>query len=619
MPNKKIITSLVIFAVLAINLFFGLPRLANYSSVDEPYWTYDRTTDFWKAIAQHKWKNTNINDKPGITVATISGLGLPWADPTQYKSVRQEPKSLATAQGIIAVNFALRLPIYLTTLIFLILFFFFLKKLFGITVALFSLIFIGLSPIILGISLIINPDSLLWGFLPLSILSYLIYQKSVLEKNNTHKKYLIFSGILLGLALLTKYVANIGYIYILGLIFLGYIYSAKKNLDFFQYLKKTLLDYILLIAISCLTFFLLYPACWHDPQVLLKGTLFSPAFKTTWPLFAGFFGLLVADMFFFKNKISARIMNFFAKYGTPLKMALGVVMFASIAYILANVFSGMKFYDFMGEMASPKGGSNYNLMDFIQLSLTDLYGLIFGLTPLVFIFFIWATFTNAFKKESASYESSIVFTFSLFIFLYYIASTANHVTATIRYQIAMFPFASIIAAIGLRQFLAEKPIKKFARIWAVHFLVIIISFISLYSISPYFFTYASGLLPKQYILNLKDMGDGSFEAAKILNSLPNAGSLVVWSDKGAVCETFVGTCKVSFSKKDTKDIPFDYFVASAGRKSRSLKMESSGYFDTNIEFSKLYSSDDSGTYKIIIGNRPDNFVKIYKTSDLLAQ
>jgi len=38
--NKKYI--LVIFIlVVAINLFFGWSRLARYSAVDEPYWTYE--------------------------------------------------------------------------------------------------------------------------------------------------------------------------------------------------------------------------------------------------------------------------------------------------------------------------------------------------------------------------------------------------------------------------------------------------------------------------------------------------------------------------------------------------------------------------------------------------
>jgi len=105
MKKKKIITGFVIFAVLAINLAFGLSRIAKYSAVDEPYWTYDRISQFWTAIAKHKWKSTNINDKPGVTTAIIAGPGLWSIDPMPYKSLRQEPKNQETVRAIEKIDF----------------------------------------------------------------------------------------------------------------------------------------------------------------------------------------------------------------------------------------------------------------------------------------------------------------------------------------------------------------------------------------------------------------------------------------------------------------------------------------------------------------------------------
>jgi hypothetical protein len=209
--------------------------------------------------------------------------------------------------------------------------------------------------------------------------------------------------------------------------------------------------------------------------------------------------------------------------------------------------------------------------------------------------------------------------FSIFILLYYVASTANYITATIRYQIVMFPLAGIIAAIGLHQFINLKGVKKYLKDYQLYAAAIVISVISLFLISPHFFSYASGLLPQKYILNLKDMGDGSFEAAAYLNNLPDAQNLVIWSDKGAVCETFLGKCNVGFNKGDTQGFIFDYFVVSTGRKSRSLKLHSAGYWEQNIDFQKLYSTEDPGLKKFIIGGREDNFVKITKTQDLIKE
>lgn len=611
MHYKRITIFLVIFIVLLTNLFFGFSRLSKYSAVDEPYWTYKRIPKFWTAIQDKKWRSTNINDKPGITVALVSGVGLLSVDPLPYKSIRQEPKSAETAKKIQQINFSFRWPIYLVSFFFLILFFLLLKKLLGTSIALLSLIFIGLSPIILGISLIVNPDSLLWGFLPLSIISYLVYQK---EKN---KYYLILSGIFLGLSILTKYVANILYVYFLGLLFLEYIYNSHHQKNFFEYFKKAFFDYLILVATSMAVFFFLFPASWHTPKMVLEGTIFSKAFKSTWPFFLAFLGLILADLIFVKSRFTYFILKYLAKYKQLLKKITGGFVLLSVAFILINVYSGMKIFNFESMMASPKGGSGFVLSKFVSQVLADLYALIFGLTPLVFLSFIFGVFANSFKKEIRSKKSVTVLYFLIFIIFYYIASSVNHVTATVRYQIVLYPLASIIAAIGFYQFINLPKIKKYFRAYWANALVIIFSIISLLSIAPFYFCYASSFLPQKYVLNLKDMGDGSYEASQYLNSLPNAKQLVIWSDKGAVCESFVGLCKVGFHKNDVKGFNFNYFVVSNGRKNRSLKM--SGPFEQPVSFTKLYSSDSPASFRINIGNRSNDFEKVVKTQDILSK
>jgi uncharacterized membrane protein len=352
--KNKTITIIVFLAVLAINLAFGLPRLSRYSAVDEPYWTYDRTSQFWESIAERKWRSTNVNDKPGITVAILSGLGLTQVDPMQFKSIRDEIKTFDQIESIRKINFFLRLPIYLFSLLMLWSFFILLKKLFDERIALFSIIFIGLSPIILGISLIINPDSLLWIFLPLSILSYLVFQKE------QRRKYLIWSGIFLGLSLLTKYVANILYIYFLVLIFFEYVYSTsvKEKEAVLKYLKKALLEYAIIVGISMATFFILFPAVWVHPQMLLKGTFLSKAFESTWSLFAVLFGLIMADALILKGKAAKWLTDRFDHYKIALLKLTSLIFLLAVAFVLLNTYLGMKFYDFERILASPKAGTD---------------------------------------------------------------------------------------------------------------------------------------------------------------------------------------------------------------------------------------------------------------------
>ncbi|HCJ45824.1 MAG TPA: hypothetical protein DHV33_02810, partial [Candidatus Moranbacteria bacterium] len=308
---KKLGVLFVILFVLGTNLFLGIPRLSTFSSVDEPYWTYGRTSKFWDSIKAHKWKSTSVNDKPGITVAILSGIGLASFDPMPYKSLRGNIKTDEQLSDVHAINYAFRLPIFLFCTLLLPLFYLFLRKLFDETTALIAFIFIGLSPITFGISLIINPDSLLWIFLPLSVLSYLVFQK------NAEKKYLFASGILLGLALLTKYVANILYIFFFFLPFLEYMF-AKEKPTLTPYLKKSFFQYLVIVALSMITFFILYPATWVNPNTLLKGTFLSKAFETTWPIFAGLFSFIVIDIFLFKNKITFTLLHFFGTYKTIL-------------------------------------------------------------------------------------------------------------------------------------------------------------------------------------------------------------------------------------------------------------------------------------------------------------
>ncbi len=606
---KKLLPYSILIAVILINFAFGFPRLSKFSGVDEPYWTYRRVPNFWKAVSEGKWKNTKINDKPGITVALVSGPGLFNTTPKPLKELRQKEKTPEQLAQIQNMNFSLRLPLYIFTLLMLVVYFSLLRKLFNDQIANIAIIFIGLSPLLLGISIIINPDSLLWIFLPLTMLSYLVFQKE------QKRSYLYLSGIFLGLSLLTKYVANILYVYLFMLLFLDYIffYSRENNLS--RYLKKAFLNYLILIFFSALTFFILFPATWVKPELLLKGTFLSRAFESAWPIFAVFIIAVVADMILLKNRILGKILSFLSQHKLILLKSMGIITILIVAFVLLNTYLGMKWYDFESIQASPKASKNatFSLNVFAGNVFADFYALIFGLTPFVFIFFISALVKSTRASEKNIRYHATIFYFSLFILLYYFASTANHVGATVRYQIALYPLASIIAAIGCYQLISSSRLQQWLPRLSVYGILIAISVLSLYLVKPFYFTYSSALLPSRYVVNLKDMGDGSFEAAEYLNNLPNAGKMTIWSDKGAVCESFVGKCVTGFNNKKWKSNTFDYMVASSGRKSRSLKF--SQYVKKIADIEKLYTGDEH-EYKVLLDGREGNFVKVVRGGEI---
>ena len=169
--KQKAATILIFLVVIFSSFYFGFSRFQNFSGVDEPYWTYGRVPNFWTAVQKHKWKNTNICDKPGVPLAIVSGAGLPFIDgnPKSLKTlaIRSEDAP-ADPRNPGCLFQACAFPCFLFTLAMLPVFYWLIKKLLGKRTARFSLLFIGLSPILLGISLIINSDAMLWILTALS-------------------------------------------------------------------------------------------------------------------------------------------------------------------------------------------------------------------------------------------------------------------------------------------------------------------------------------------------------------------------------------------------------------------------------------------------------------------
>ena len=144
----------------------------------------------------------------------ISGIGLNWIDPRDYKSNQIAGEIINKVSNIEEMHYTFRTPILIFNFLMLLLIYALLKRLWNKEIAIISFMLMALSPILLGITRIVNPDALIWPFTTISLLSYFLYLKE--EKN----KYLYMAGIFLGFSILTKYIANIVYIYFLIIVFL---------------------------------------------------------------------------------------------------------------------------------------------------------------------------------------------------------------------------------------------------------------------------------------------------------------------------------------------------------------------------------------------------------------
>jgi hypothetical protein len=611
--RQGLATILILASVLILNFSFGFSRLGKFAAVDEPLWTSDtgRIQKFWNNVADGEFWKTMISDKPGITVAIISGAGLIQANPDLYTDYFLQ-KLPDKAPAVEKFNFTFRFPIFFFNLLMLVVIYIFAQKLLGKTVALISFIFIGLSPLLLGISLIVNPDSLIWTFFLLSLLSHFLYLE------NRANKYLFWSGIFLGFSILTKYVANILYIFYFLLIFLEYLVrkSRYEKEGLAQYLRKALGDYFVLLFLSLFTFYLFLPAAWVDIRRLLEGTILSKAFLPIWPVFAVVIAFILSDIVFWKNKITEKTMRWFSQFSQPLVKIVFALFLLFTLGMLINTYSGMRFYDLESIIASPKTSSTTN--DFLGMMLANFYSLFFGITPLALLAIIGINLNNLFSKKEFTHKYVSSFYLTLFILIYYTASVFSGVSATIRYQIIIFPLAFILAGIGLANFIHFGPVRKYLPRRLAYLIIIFFSAYSLWSVKPFYFSYASDLLPQKYVLNLKDMGDGSFEAAQYLNTLPNAKNLSIWTDKRGVCSFFNGNCG-SEMNSEKENSTFDYFVVSAGRKARTTKMTLSrfnGGHPSILRLDKIYEMTGADFY-LKLGGRANNFVKIISAEKII--
>lgn len=598
------------FVVLLTGIFAfaGASRLGQFVAVDEALWLYGRIPKYWNAIGDLELKRTAISDKPGITVAIASGVAM-----VKYEHPVLFDKTKGIDKGIEEFFFAFRLPIVLVAALFLPLFYFLIERLLGRTRALFSYSFIALSPVTLGMTKIINPDSFLWLFAPLTLLAYLAFLK------RRHPAYLFLAGLLLGLTLLTKYVGNIVVVFIFGLIFLEYIFNDRRigHRAFVDSIKEALVHYSVLIFSALSVFAILYPAVFLKPEKLLEATIESQAFESVAPIFLGVVFFVLADSIVTRARVTEQVLAFFRRFRATFGRIIAGVFLVAMSFTLANVWLGMRWFDFTTLLASPKTIANNT--DLFGVFLTNFHPLLFGVTPIVLLSLFASSlllFRTSFRDTARGRLSLYLI---LFILLYYLGATVSGVASITRYQIILFPVAGIIAGIAAGELflLTKKRLSfPFEKRFLLPALLVLVSAAGVFTLArtPFPLSYASTFLPERYHTDVKDMGPGSYEAAMYLNTLPDAASLTVWTDKSGVCKLFVGRCKSSFDWKLYRNERFDYVVVSAGRESRTTSRVMTAVEDLRsdvLRFDTYYDRTDGAVWELLINGRPSHYVRIF--------
>lgn len=598
------------FLFLGFSLFlaFGLHHLGKFQTADEDLWIGNpltgRVHQYWNAWSRHDWLSTRINDKPGITPAIISGsVGL-LIDRHPEQKILKDTKLADTHNPTVneRTSFFFRLPILIVNGFLILLAFPLIQRLTGSRdIALFSTTFIFLSPIIIGISQIVNPDAVLWSFSFITVLAYLLYLQTL------QYRYLVLATAAFGLALLSKYSA----IFIaLFLCYTSFLYpwfhydSLKENLS--KHFKRSLLGYIVFIFGSLLIFSLGMPAVFMDTSLLYKGTIgFGRHSQSVLPILfiiLAAYTLALLDAFRWNSRYAHAILKKTQSWKLPVVrsfcwLVLGFLVFTVINWRLGNPFH-------LKDLAFDLGkGIKLMKVDLFENIVLQIRPLVFTLTPVMLFLALYALARAG--HASARHRFFALLT-SSFIIFFYAAVLAQVLLVNVRYSILLYPIVLLLAAFGLHDLLQRFQSKKVLRI-GILVLVFGFAMLTLWLSKPFYFNYTSHLFPSSKTIT-GAWGYGGYEAAQELNKLPNAENLVAWADYDGFCPFFKGACMRGNTLKqwhaDPANPPVNYFITSR----RGLMLNKNLW----SSLKKRGLVEEKPYWELNIGGREGNFIRIHK-------
>lgn len=596
--------------VLAVFLGSGIFHITKFVTADEHYWFYERVPQYWEAIRDGKWKKTKINDKPGISVAIVSGTGLLFEKDIESHYQEKDRFEIFDWRRTEELLFRFRLPILIFNLILGIYIFWSLSKLFEDShLALWGLALVYLSPILVGMSQIVNPDALIWATSLSGVISFLVFQKT------KEMKFILFAGLATGLALLSKYTANILFIFYLAALFLDYLFDSslhakEKSLEAARYFRRSFLALGATFLIGAATFAVLMPAAIRNPKHLYLGTLGFESMRPILPFIGAFILLILLDSFLFQSRIVRSVGRLFQKYKKIISGMFFLVMSFLFLLVLLNRIGGFNWLDVEGVPIDAKTADVFaDDSGFLKQVFLELYPLIFSLTPLVLLSVLYVWVRRIWTDRSRKYDF-LVFSLSSFLAIFVLGAIFSDLLLTTRYWVIIYPFLGLLGALGIAEFW-EDFLSGRVRKFYVSLAVILVSGASLFLSAPFYYNYSSFLLPEKYIVS--DLwGFGGYEAAEYLNSLPDAENLTIWSDYYGVCEFFRGKCSTDYKFQQ----PIDYCVLT--RRGEIRFWSGYSYYKAKgqpvIEALPYYSPDVPSEWELLVDGREGNSVRVKKTS-----
>ena len=609
MNTIRLIQPKPLFAlVFVVSILFGSLHLTQFVTADEHYWLYERIPKYWNAWGDWELKKTFINDKPGVSLALITGPALLVLPNTTNHCVEQKNRLYACqVQDTAGLLLVFRLPLLLVNGLILIYLFTLLTRLFDPWVGFFGTTLTSLSPILIGMTQIVNPDALLWSTSAAALFSFF----AVLKFGRTRD--IITTIIFTTLAILSKYTALILFPAFALALFIYFIATLEDHsAEALHIVLKNNLRRLIIIAVGT-TFLalLLVPAFLLDRKYLAEYLATVPDKEVILFIFLPIVLAFLMDTLVFRSKILIALRKLIHQ-SLPLFRSVALLSILLVVSIIAAryLFPNWNIYAIPFDIKDLSDARYHSSVpNSFEAFFLEWNAILFSLPPIVLFGLITLGIFGLRKKPLA--HAPIILSLVLFTVSFVVVLIHSNILATARYAIILFPVLAVLSAFGFREL----------TLWGEHrwsniskglaLVVILGSILSLIAIYPFYANYANSLLPRTALV-ADAWGYGGYEAAEYLNGLPDASKLTVWSDYYGVCEFFVGKCLTAYTF-DGNEIRPDYYILTRRGEARYMSRFDRWERLSGLTAHRYYRQTAiPPVWSLNIDDRPGNYVKVFQ-------
>ena len=356
-----------------------------------------RSSDFMSAVKQSKFSETLIAYHPGVPTMWIAGLRTFFTEP------QIDVENLAAARGFIGLFVS-------ACIVFSI---FFVYQLFGRWVALASFACLSTSPLFLAQTRRVHTDALATIFILLTVLLFLLYCQ-----HRHQRRYLIFSGMSFGLAILSK---SYALILLPRLPVCLFLFRAKRIGGFLSQFSEILI----FLSTVVLTVVCVWPVFWSASFGVFAVFLFGVSV------------LLLRDM----NK--ARVKPYLIVLVVSVLVLLCVRVIQTVGLVFQSVHWAVTTpheveHFFLGKVVNDPGLLFYPFV--LTIKSTPL------MLPLVVIgcLLLWKHRKQT-DETTGHFRMAIALVTGVLLFTVCFSATSKKFS---RYLLPVFPFLEILTAIG---------------------------------------------------------------------------------------------------------------------------------------------------------------------------